>query len=58
MSLTYRERRHVKMLMRRRDHLKARVASSSKDLTWDKQEIAALDWAIRNLSHGPSLPRD
>ena len=45
-----RGRRKIASLIRRADHLKARIINSpNKDLTFDKQELAALDWALQQL---------
>lgn len=39
-------KKHIRCLERRLGHLETRVATSSKDLSYDKAEIAALKWAI------------
>ena len=38
-----------KALERRADHLAKRIAASNIDLSYDKQELAALRWALNNL---------
>ena len=38
-----------KALERRADHLAKRIAASDIDLSYDKQELAALRWALDNL---------
>jgi len=44
-------KRRIEALQKRADHLAARIASSEKlELTFDKQELGALKWAIRELS--------
>ncbi len=43
--------RHIVALKKRRDWLRARTLMADADLSYDKQEIAALDWAIGELEH-------
>jgi hypothetical protein len=43
-------RERIKALDRRCDFLAIRVAGSDKDLSFDKQELSALRWAIRELT--------
>lgn len=43
------DKRCVLALKKRREHLVASVEASDKDLTYDKQEAAALTWAIRYI---------
>ena len=42
-------RDRLKTLSRRADHLAKRIAESPLDLTYDKAELAALQWAIEQL---------
>jgi hypothetical protein len=49
--LTKDERRHIATLTRRSDHLARRIVMSDKDLTFDRAERAALDWAISQLTN-------
>lgn len=44
-----RHRERIKVLERRADHLAKRIAESPLDLTYDKAELSALRWAIREL---------
>jgi len=39
-------KKHLRALERRLSHLEGRVASASRDLSYDKAEISALRWAI------------
>jgi hypothetical protein len=48
--LTQKCRRHVATIEKRIRHLEGRVASSDRDLTYDKQEITALKWALEYVS--------
>lgn len=41
--------RDIKVLKKRRDHLLHRIGMSNIDLTYDKQEAAALTRAIKEL---------
>jgi len=41
--------KHLRALQRRVDWLRTRVKSVSYDATYDKAEIAALEWAITSL---------
>jgi seryl-tRNA synthetase len=44
--------KHLRFLERRMKWLKERVAKSTDtEFTFDKSEIAALEWAITNLQH-------
>lgn len=40
------ERRHLETLEKRAAHLAQRIAGSTKELSYDKAELAALSWAI------------
>ena len=42
-------RKRVAALEKRADHLAKRIAASDKDLTYDRQELGVLLWAIRHL---------
>lgn len=42
-------RRRIEALIRRADFLRARISAESKDLTFDRQELSALEWAIDQL---------
>jgi hypothetical protein len=45
-------RRRIAALQRRAAHLEARIATTNVlDLSWDKQELAALKWALGLLSN-------
>src|SRR5271166_1886410 len=44
-------------LQKRLTHLRKRVAASAKDLTFDKQEASALEYALKALSRVTTLPR-
>lgn len=37
------------VLERRAAHLAARIANDLRDLSYDKRELAALNWAVRAL---------
>jgi len=59
--LTNRERRYVTALQRRSQHLASRIeVAMTVDLTYDKQERAAIQWALgviasaRKDTHGVS----
>ena len=41
--------KHIKVLTKRRDHLLKRIQDSDKDLTYDKQELSALNFALQVL---------
>ena len=43
---TVEERRRIEVLRKRRDWLKARIDTSSTDLSFDKAEYSALTWAL------------
>ena len=43
------QKKYLEILRKRRDYLVLRVASSGKDLSYDKAEAAALSWAISKL---------
>lgn len=50
-GLNYRERKHVEILQRRMHHLSKRVSNApEKDLSFDKQELAALRWAVERVT--------
>jgi hypothetical protein len=40
---------YLDRLQRRADHLAFRIANSDKDLSFDKAELSAILWAIREL---------
>ena len=42
-------RRRIHALQRRALHLEQRIAASDIDLSYDKQELGALRWALREL---------
>lgn len=42
----------IAVLIRRRNFLMNRVSESDKDLSFDREELAALDWAIAELKKG------
>jgi hypothetical protein len=42
--------KHLKSLIRRKNFLYNRVKNSTDDLSFDKAEVAALTWAIQELS--------
>jgi len=44
------EHKYLEVLRKRRDHLTKRISESKQDLSYDKVEKAALDWAISRLS--------
>ena len=51
--LTHDERKHVKILQRRLEHLATRVASCPPDRppkSWDLAEMSALRWALATLT--------
>lgn len=49
-TLTRKEQRHLDVLARRADHLAARIAGTERrDLSYDREELAALRWAIALL---------
>lgn len=48
--MTRQERKYLNSLNRRAEHLERRIQESTKDLTYDRQELAALKWAIRSLT--------
>jgi hypothetical protein len=54
-TLSTRRQEHVWCLYHRIDHLTARIANSDKDLSWDKQERAALLWALECLADYAAL---
>ena len=49
------ETKYLNALRRRRDHLNRRILESHSDLSYDKSEKAALDWAISKLSFADQL---
>lgn len=50
-GLNYRERKHIEILQRRMYYLSKRVNNTpEKDLSFDKQELAALRWAIEKVT--------
>ena len=52
--LTHKERHKVATLKRRASFLKSRAEKSPNNLTWDLQEIAALEFAVRYIAlHDP-----
>jgi hypothetical protein len=44
-----RERRHIAHLNRRRKFLVERIKMADFDVSWDKAELNALDWAVNEL---------
>ena len=44
--MTRHEQEKLGRLQRRADHLAKRIAASDKDLSYDKAELSALQWAI------------
>lgn len=44
--MTRHEQEQLGRLQRRADHIKKRIAASDKDLSYDKAELSALQWAI------------
>jgi hypothetical protein len=44
--MTQQEERYIAILEKRADHLEKRINSSDRDLSYDKAELAALDWAV------------
>lgn len=50
LTLNIRNRRRLNTLKRRLSHLEARVAADAS-LTFDRAEIASLQWAIRIIEH-------
>lgn len=44
--MTRHEQEKLGRLQRRADHLARRIAASDKDLSYDKAELSALQWAI------------
>lgn len=38
---------NLKVVQKRINHLKKRIESSDKDLTFDKQEVSALEWVLK-----------
>ena len=52
--LTHKERHKVATLKRRASFLKNRAEKSPNNLTWDLQEIAALEFAVKYIAlHDP-----
>ena len=48
------EQKYLKMLRRRKDYLERRISAAEpgrNDLSYDREEIAALKWAIYELGH-------
>lgn len=44
---------YINVLKRRRDYLKRQIgAAGTSAQLWDKAEVAALDWAIKELENG------
>ena len=41
--------RHVAVLRKRARHLAARIAMDPRDLSYDKAELAAIEWVLRRL---------
>ena len=39
-------RGRIGALQKRADHLASRIANDTRDLSWDKQELGALLWAL------------
>lgn len=48
-EFTAQEKKWIQSLIRRRDHLAYRVANSTRDLTFDKQEMNALVWILKKI---------
>ena len=48
-SESSRVRARIKALERRADHLAKRIAESDIDLSYDRQELGALRWALEHL---------
>jgi hypothetical protein len=48
--LTSIERRNIEVLVRRRDHLRRRIKSSPVDLSYDRTEACALEWAVKYIA--------
>jgi len=42
-------RRRVEALIRRADFLRARVSADNRELSFDRQELSALEWAIDQI---------
>lgn len=50
------ERDRIDFIQRRIEHLKKRIASDSRDLSFDKQELGALSWALERIAQPPQAP--
>lgn len=49
-ELTPKEEKYIAILEKRGNHLEDRINNSPRDLSYDKAELAALDWAIDKLT--------
>ena len=47
--MTQRERHYLETLEKRAAHLAQRIAGSTKELSFDKAELAAISWALETL---------
>ena len=43
------QNKHIKTIKRRVDHLANRILKSTSDLSFDKAELTALQWALEKL---------
>lgn len=57
-STFYYYERRIKTLKKRRDMLDQRIAQSDKDLSYDKAETSAINWALAVVEAHPEYAMD